>query len=110
MERAAKHREVREKRNQEWRDQTTAAAQKWVAANIPDEGKALLVMGSVQKYHDTIAAARRDVEDGVIGPAVFRDEMNMAKEDFKVELTNHVGAEDYERFMSETRQSPFVGF
>lgn len=107
--RAKAHRENRERRNLEWRNKSTAAAQEWVSANV-DEATALQVMGSVTKFHDTVAQSRADLEDGVIDPRTLREEMEMAREDFRVELENFLGPEKKEAFMAATADARTGGF
>ena len=61
-------------------------------------------------YHDTVAQSRADMEDGVINPATMREELSMAKEDFRVELENLIGPEKLEDFLAGTRSGMMGGF
>ena len=109
-ERVEKHRQQRHAKNLEWRNKSTASAQQWVANSGLDEGTGLQVMGTVTKYHDTVAQSRADMEDGVIDPRTLREEMEMAREDIRVELENLLGAEKLEEFLQATSQGKLGGF
>lgn len=108
-QRALEARQKREALNAEWRTESTASAQAWIAANVRDEAKGLQVMAAINKMHDTVAQSRRDMEDGVIHPRVLREEMDMAKADLRVELDNILGADQAAALLEHVKGSSLGG-
>ena len=109
-ERAKAARDRRQATNNEWRAQTTTAAQQWVASSGLDEAKGVEVMGAITRTHDLIAQSRLDFEDGVLDRVTFREELAGAKEDMRVELENLLGAEKKDELLTAMASGKLGGF